>query len=144
MPATPLKGTRRFKPLFTDGYSPSDYFNAEGEPDNVAISPNAPNVDLRARQLEKIEEYMKMPLADLQARSAARRTTRALKSHVNNHAASSSIIPQDDVDRNVASTSALPRDDDDEVDYGIEEFNADGLQELDMILGSLANGAKGA
>ena len=144
MPATPLKGTRRFKPLFTDGYSPGDFFSAEGEPDNVAISPNAPNVDLRARQLEKIEKYMKMPLTDLQARSAARRATRALKSYVDNRTASTSVVPQDDVDRNVASTSALPRDDDDEVDYGIVEFNAEGLQELDTILDSLTNGANGA
>ena len=79
---------------------------------------------------------MKMPLTDLQARSAARRATRALKLYVDNRAASTSVVPQDDVDRNVASTSALPRDDDDEVDYGIMEFNAEGLQELDAILDS--------
>ena len=126
IPATPLKGTRQFKPLFADGYSPGDFFNTEGDPDNVAVSPSAPNADLRARQLEKIEKYMKMPLAELQARSAARRAARALKSHV---------------DENTASTSALPRDDNDEVDYGIQEFSAAGLQEIDAILDSLVNGA---
>ena len=88
IPATPLKGTRRFKPLFPDGYSLSDFFNAEGDPDDVAMFSNTPNVDLQARQLEKIKKYMKMPLADLQARAAARRAARALKSaYVDNRTA---------------------------------------------------------
>ena len=88
IPATPLKGTGRFKPLFPDGYSLSDFFNAEGDPDDVAMFSNTPNVDLQARQLEKIKKYMKMPLADLQARAAARRAARALKSaYVDNRTA---------------------------------------------------------
>ena len=126
MPGTPLKGIRRFKPLFEDGYNQDDFFNADGDPDNVAVSPNAPSASLRARQLEKIEQYMKMPSTLLQARSAARRAARVPKSYV---------------DSNAASTSALPQDDDDEIDYGIPEFNAAGLQELDAILDSLSNGA---
>ena len=126
MPGTPLKGIRRFKPLFEDGYNQDDFFNADGDPDNVAVSPNAPSASLRARQLEKIEKYMKMPSTLLQARSAARRAARVPKSYV---------------DSNAASTSALPQDDNDEIDYGIPEFNAAGLQELDAILDSLSNGA---
>ena len=127
MPATPLKGTRRFKPLFADeGYSPGEFFNTDGNPDDIAVSSNAPNVSLRARQLEKIERYMKMPSTDLEARSAARRAARAPKHSINS---------------NAASTSALPQDGDNESDYGIPEFNAAGLQEVDAILDSLANSA---
>ena len=58
--------------------------------------------------------------------------------------ASTLVVPQDDVDSNAASTSALPQDDNNEDNYGITEFNTAGLQELDAILDSLANGADGA
>ena len=126
MPATPLKGTQFFKPLFVDGYSPANFFNADGDPDNVTVSPNALSASLRACQLEKIEKYMKMASTPLQARSAARRDARVLKSYIDN---------------NAASTSALPQDDNNEFDYGIQEFNTTGLQELDAILDSLSNGA---
>ena len=125
MPGTPLKGICHFKPLFEDGYNQDDFFNADGNPDNIAVSSNALSASLRAYQLEKIEKYMKMPSTLLQARSAARRAARVPKSYI---------------DSNAASTSALPQDDNDEIDYGIPEFNATGLQELDVILDSLSNG----
>ena len=81
-----------------------------------------------------------MPLADLQAKTAARRAARALKSYVNNNTASTLALPQGDLNNNAASTSALPWDDNDEINYGIPEFDAAGLQELDVILDGLANG----
>ena len=66
MPATPLKGTCCFKPLFPDGYSPGEFFNAEG-------SPNAPNVSPRACQLEQeIEKYTKTPPTGPQVSSTPR------------------------------------------------------------------------
>ena len=120
MPATPLKGARCFKPLFPDGDSPGEFFSANG-------SPNTPNVSLRARQLEKeIKKYMKMPPSDPQARSTPRGAARATKSPVSN---------------NAAGTSARLQDSGDETDYGIEDFNEAGLQEVDAILDSLVNGA---
>ena len=122
MPATPSKGTRRFKPLFTEGYSPSDFFNADGHPDDIATSPNAQKASLRARRLEKIEKYFKTPCTDLQPRSA----TQATRTPVNS---------------NAPSTSVLSHDDGYDSDYGIPDFDAAGLQEIDAILDSLVNGA---
>ena len=90
-------------------------------------SPSAPNVSLRARRLEKeIEKYMKMPPSDPQARSTPGGAARATKSPVSN---------------NAAGTSARLQDSGDETDYGIEDFNEAGLQEVDAILDSLVNGA---
>jgi len=120
IPATPVKGTRRFKPLFAEGYSPSDFFNADGHPDDIAASLNAQKASLRARQLEKIEKYMKAPRTDLRSATQAARTP---------------------VNSNAPSTSVLSRDDGYESDYGISDFSAAGLQELDAILDSLVNGA---
>ena len=113
MPATPFKGTQRFKPLFEDGYSPGDFFSADGHPDDIAASPNAQKASLRARRLEKIEKYFKTP------RQAARTP----------------------VNSSAPSTSVLPHDDGYDSDYGIPDFNAAGLQEIDAILDSLVNGA---
>ena len=126
MPATPFKGTHHFKTLFIDGYSLADFFNADGNPDNVTLSPNALNATLQACQLKKIEKYLKMPSTPLQARSAARQAVRVLKSYMDN---------------NTASTLVLPQDDNDEIDYGIPDFDTTSLQELDAILDSLSNGA---
>ena len=124
VPATPVKGTRRFKPLFSDGYSPRDFFTPSGNLDNIAASPSAPNVSLRARKLEKkILEYMKTPPATSTA--AAARAARGTKPSVN---------------ANAASSSTLPEGDGQDSDYGIAEFDAAGLQELDAIMDSLANG----
>ena len=115
MPATPFKGTCHFKPLFIDGYSLANFFNADGNPDNVTVSPNAPNTTLQAHQLKKIKKYLKMPSTPLQARSAARQAARVLKSYVNN---------------NAASTSVLPQDDNDEINYGIPDFDAPACRSL--------------
>ena len=77
IPATPLKGTRCFKPLFPDGYSPGKFFNAEG-------SPNAPNVSLRACQLEQeIEKYMKTPPTGPQVSSTPRAAANGSPSALN-------------------------------------------------------------
>jgi hypothetical protein len=116
MPATPLKGTHSFKPLFPDGYSPSEFFTTNG-------SPSAPNVSLQAHRLEKeIEKYMKTPPTDPQVKSTTRRAAKESKSLVNS---------------NTASTLTHLWDSGEESDYGIAEFNDTDLQEIDMILDSL-------
>ena len=67
-----------------------------------------------------------MPPTDLQARSTPRGAASATKSPVSS---------------NVASTSARLQDSGKESDYRIADFNEAGIQEIDVILDSLVNGA---
>jgi len=161
MPATPLKGTCCFKPLFPDGYTPGEFFNAEG-------SPNAPNVSPRARRLEQeIEKYMKTPPTGPQASSTPRAAAngspsapnvslraRRLEKEIEKYMKMPPTDPQarstpggaasatkSPVSSNVASTSARLQDSGEESDYGIPDFDEAGVQELDAVLDSLVNGA---
>ena len=161
MPATPLKGTRVFKPLFPDGYSPGEFFNAEG-------SPNALNISLRARRLEQeIEQYMKTlptgPQASSTPRAAvngspsapnvslrARRLEKEIEKYIKmpptdlqarSTPRGAASVTKSPVSSNVASTSARLQDSGEESDYGIADFNEAGIQEIDAILDSLVNSA---